>query len=316
MFIETLLRMVEQQRQSWIIAIGYTWMVGLGIIDYLTGFEVSFSLFYVFPIVFVTWRAGHLIGIISSITSAIIWEISNLLAGVTFSHPLIIYWNTLIRLGFFLLITWLIGTLKHTLEKEQALSRIDFLTGSVNSRAFSEIADRELLRIRRHGHPFTISYIDLDNFKSVNDQLGHSVGDSVLRMVVDVLKAHLRGSDIVARLGGDEFAVFFPETDAEAAKIVIPKIQQILVTTMIEKNYPVTFSFGVVTCLVSPPTLDDLIMRADDLMYAVKKRGKNAIQYAVYKGDQRNENDLADGASGEHDIFCQVSQMSMIPARK
>ena len=133
-------------------------------------------------------------------------------------------------------------------------------------------------------HPFTLAYIDLDNFKTVNDQLGHATGDQVLRTVVSSVKKNIRRTDIVARLGGDEFALLLPETNQESARVVLSKIQDGLLEEMRKNNWPVTFSIGVLTCRVAPPSTDALVSMADELMYSVKHDGKNGVKYATYAG--------------------------------
>ncbi|MFA4915140.1 MAG: GGDEF domain-containing protein [Syntrophales bacterium] len=107
----------------------------------------------------------------------------------------------------------------------------------------------EIERSQRHKHPFTVTYFDLDNFKTVNDRFGHSMGDNVLCTVVRYAKTHLRKMDIVARLGGDEFAFLLPETDQVQARVAISKIQISLLDEMYRNDWPVTFSIGVLTCI-------------------------------------------------------------------
>ncbi len=94
-------------------------------------------------------------------------------------------------------------------------------------------------------------------------------------------KDGLRKTDVVARLGGDEFVLLLPETDQDAARMVISKIQRNLRNGMQENHSPVTFSIGVLTCQNPPGSPDEVIRIADDLMYSVKRGGKNAIKYAV-----------------------------------
>ena len=108
------------------------------------------------------------------------------------------------------------------------MARIDFLTGVLNSRAFYQIATAEIQRSGRYGHPLTLAYIDLDNFKTVNDEFGHSTGDELLKTVARTFSDNLRSSDYVARLGGDEFAILMTETSAQAALNVVARIQVLL----------------------------------------------------------------------------------------
>jgi len=92
-------------------------------------------------------------------------------------------WNALTRFLFFMLVAICLIALRNAYEHEKALARSDFLTGAANSRAFFEVADMELVRARRYARPFSVAYIDVDNFKTVNDTLGHLAGDDLLRVI-------------------------------------------------------------------------------------------------------------------------------------
>jgi diguanylate cyclase (GGDEF)-like protein len=141
----------------------------------------------------------------------------------------------------------------------------------------------EIDRFQRNKQPFTVSYIDLDNFKAVNDNFGHNVGDDVLSAVVRQIKNLLRKTDFIARLGGDEFVLILPDTDQAGAQLLISKIQISLLEEMQKNKWPVTFSIGVLTCINIPQTVNELIKQADDLMYSVKNNGKNSINYSIYE---------------------------------
>jgi diguanylate cyclase (GGDEF)-like protein len=177
-----------------------------------------------------------------------------------------------------------VSALKSALEREKELARTDYLTGAVNSRLFFELVQMEIDRSQRYEHPFTLVYIDLDNFKAVNDQFGHTTGDLVLRAVVSYAKKYLRKIDVIARLGGDEFALLLPETNQESAGVALTKLQGGLLEEMRQNNWPITFSIGVLTCNVAPLKSDELVKMADELMYSVKRGSKNAIRYSTYTG--------------------------------
>lgn len=255
----------------------------LGIIDYLTGFELSFSFFYLIPVTMAAWALGRNTGLAFSTLSAVVWFTSNLLSGQSFSHPFVGIWNTLIRLGFYAVVTVLLAELRHALEEERILANTDPLTGALNRRSFNEIAEKKMITAEVNRRPYTMVYTDLDSFKTINDTLGHAVGDLVLKTVVETIQAHIRTTDFVARLGGDEFAILLTDIDQEHAKIIVERLRVSLLEKMKINAWGITFSIGVLTVLCLPETVDKLTSMTDALMYEVKARGKNAIQYSVYQ---------------------------------
>ena len=271
------------QKVFWLV-LGLLGVLIIGFVDYFTGPEIAFSLFYLIPVSMAAWYSGRIEGILISFTSAIAWLMADLFSGRVYSNSIIGYWNAFSRLGFFLIVTWLLSALKNTLRREQELSRKDLTTGAVNSRFFHQLAQAEIDRAKRYSHPFTIAYLDLDNFKAVNDTFGHRTGDQVLLTVTRSMKSHLRSTDVVGRLGGDEFACLLIETDQDAAKIVMSKLFKQLLEDMSNHHWPITFSIGVLTCNRVPSTVDELIHVADELMYSVKRSGKNNIIFSDYTG--------------------------------
>ena len=163
------------------------------------------------------------------------------------------------------------------LEAERKLARIDSLTGLANRRAFYEGAELERKRSLRRSRPLSIAYLDLDNFKQINDRNGHEVGDELLACVGGIMRANLRAEDLVARLGGDEFAVLLPESDYQAASGAVAKLHRILTTEMQKRCWPVGVSIGMVTFESIPENVEDMVHAADELMYTVKRDGKNRI---------------------------------------
>jgi diguanylate cyclase (GGDEF)-like protein len=273
----------KRSKLFWTIA-GILLIGGVGILDFLTGYELAFSLFYLLPVSLVAWLGSQRLGILTSLTSAIVWLTADVAAGSSYSQPFIYAWNTLIRLSFFIITVLLLSTLRKTLERESESARTDYLTGAANSRLFYDLVQMEIDRSQRYERLFTLAYIDLDNFKTVNDRFGHLVGDQVLCTVVSSAKKNLRKTDMVARLGGDEFACMLPETNQESARVVLAKLHSALLEEMRQYHWPVTFSIGVLTCSAAPPTTDELLKMADELMYAVKLDGKHGIKYSTYAG--------------------------------
>ena len=174
--------------------------------------------------------------------------------------------------------------LNEVLQREKELARTDVLTGLANRRAFYEALQVERSRAARYRRPITLACVDLDNFKRVNDTLGHSVGDELLARVADVLRQTLRLTDTIGRLGGDEFALLLPETDAPSAEALLEKLRVVLRRAMEARKWPVTFSVGAATFLENPPSIEHMIQTADELMYAVKKSGKNRISVVLIGG--------------------------------
>lgn len=258
----------------------------LGLVDYWTGPELSVALFYLIPIVLAAWIVNGRWAMILSGIGMICWLWADLVGGSVYTNLLIPYWNALLRFVYFVIVSYLTAFIRSLLVREHTLSRTDPLTGAMNKLAFNEFAEYELARIKRYPHPLSVAYIDLDNFKFVNDRLGHGVGDALLRQVVTTLSGVMRKTDGVARLGGDEFAVIMVETKPEDARRAFIKAQASLLAAMREHNWPVTFSIGIVTFLEPPDSVDALLGAADALMYRVKHRGKNRVAYGVVSSKQ------------------------------
>jgi len=277
---------IQVKRPKQLLLFGICLLIALflGLLDYFSGYELSFSVFYLLPVWIAAWYIGLEAGVFLSLASAAIWQTSNYLAGEAFTNPAIPYWNTLTRLAFFIVVTILLTRLKRLLELERSQARIDFLTGVLNSRAFDQILVAEIQRSNRYGHLLTLAYVDIDNFKSINDDFGHSTGDRLLQIVARTIHDGLRASDHVARLGGDEFSILMPETGAEAGLSVVARIQALLENEMQKNHWSVTTSVGLVTCLKPPPSPDKLIQLADEQMYFCKRAGKDCIHSTIFTG--------------------------------
>ena len=153
-------------------------IAAISFVDYLTGYELAFSLFYLLPIAAVTWSVGRKTGIAASLLAAAAWGLADYAAGHVYAHIGILFWNTALRLGFFLATTLLLAALKDSLRQERRLSQLDPLTGAANGRRFLEILQAESERSGRYQRPFTLVYLDVDDFKQVNDRYGHNAGDA------------------------------------------------------------------------------------------------------------------------------------------
>lgn len=255
----------------------------LGWVDYLTGFEISFSFFYLIPISIVTWYIDIRSGYFMTISGVLMWLITNLMAGETFSNEWIRFYNAGVRLVVFMMIASLLHELKTALQMEHKIAHTDHLTGVFNSLEFHEQLAFEIKRASRMHYPISLAYIDLDNFKRVNDAHGHSAGDLHLKRVAQVISATIRKTDVFARLGGDEFVLLLPNMDSENARLVFQKIEQAVMQGLAELQSPITLSAGVVTFMSAPENVDDMLRKADALMYEAKNSGKAKAVYFVVK---------------------------------
>ncbi len=178
------------------------------------------------------------------------------------------------------------GELLDELRRSSALlerqSREDALTGLLNRRHFDERLRSELARASRHGHPLCLAVIDIDHFKAINDGGGHALGDRVLQRLGELLRSHFRVSDVVARIGGEEFGVLLPETALAGAAASLEQLRRRLEDGG-DAGWPtglkVTLSAGVAQ-LTEGDDADALLRRADDLLYAAKRGGRNQVRVA------------------------------------
>lgn len=252
-------------------------VVGIGAY-FASGQLLESSVFFIIPIAFFTWFVSRHSGLIASGVSSGFTLAANLTSPMHAIHPHVAYWNALVWLAFFLLITIIIAELKVLYLRERQLSRVDNLTGVATRLAFYEVAEGEKNRARRYQHSMTIAYLDLDHFKTVNDSMGHAVGDKALVAVARTIGKTIRQTDTVARMGGDEFAIILPNTRKDAAGYVLSKVLRALDAAMLQGEYPVTFSIGAVTFLTPPESLQEMIQQADKVMYSIKSTGKNRLE--------------------------------------
>ena len=259
--------------------------VFIGVIRFLTGPEYALSLFYLLPIALATWYAGRWIGVMVSLASAVSWLIADLSMLSAFSSILIPYLNETFRLIVFLIITLILTKLKRALENHKALGRTDPLTAILNRRAFCDLAEMELNKARRYQKPLSVLYMDIDNFKKINDRLGHHIGDTLLCSAAKMIKSNIRAIDIIGRFGGDEFVILLAETGPGSVALIARKLRDKLLQLMQNKNWPVTFSIGAVTFESPPDSVEELIIAADGQMYNAKMNGKNRIHYKVIEAN-------------------------------
>lgn len=283
--IKQIYQLLEKAPKIAIEIISFILLIIFSLIDFYFGSKVSFSLFYLTPIFVATWfiskKNGLFFSFISSLMCFFLDFDEKYIEHLT---QFIFYWDAIVRLIFFIIFVNIIFFLKEVLKSNEKMARYDFLTGLTNTRYFYEVTQSEINRSNRYNSIFSFAYIDLDNFKYINDNFGHPVGDALLRIIADIIKDNLRKTDIVARMGGDEFAILLPQTNFEQSSMAITKLKNEISKEMEKNNWPITTSIGLVSFKKIPISADEIIKIADDVMYNAKKSGKNRIEKIIYNG--------------------------------
>lgn len=175
------------------------------------------------------------------------------------------------------------GGLHELIDEMYRSSKVDSLTNLLNRRAFEERMDEEFSVARRHGLESCLAIIDVDHFKSVNDNYGHDSGDEVLRTVASILKDQVRTGDVVGRWGGEEFVVFVRQSELEGAKILLDRLRVVVsdteITTATGHTIKVSFSGGLVS-LSNCADWREALSRADEALYRSKENGRNQVTSA------------------------------------
>ena len=172
--------------------------------------------------------------------------------------------------------------LQNELDKASAQARHDPLTGSLNRKGLDEVIEREIARARRSETPLCVALLDVDNFKQINDRLGHESGDAALVHLTTVVREVLRPQDLLARYGGEEFVVVLPDTSLPQGVEAMQRLQRELTTRFFLRNNEkllITFSAGVAQ-ITPTETSTEAIRRADQSMYLAKRAGKNRVMAA------------------------------------
>lgn len=168
--------------------------------------------------------------------------------------------------------------LKNANKKLLEISSVDFLTNIPNRRYFFEVGNKSFHLAKREKHPLSIIYIDIDHFKSINDNYGHNIGDEILKLVSSKMNKLIRKSDILARTGGEEFTILLNNTDKENAFILAEKLRTTIENSCYrdkEFEIQVTISLGISELQNDDEELDSIISRADKALYRAKNESRN-----------------------------------------
>lgn len=269
-WLTELLNATPPRWSVWFGAVGLT--AGVAVLDQLTSAEIDFSFFYMLPVLIVVWYASFAEALALSLGITGLWLVLDRVSGVQYSNGLYGLWNAGVHFGFLLISALLLSAIRRAHEREASSSRMDSLTGIPNARQFAERATLALAGMRRDAAPLTVAFIDVDDFKLINDTLGHASGDEALRSLAGVMSQRLRSTDLVARLGGDEFAVLLPRTGHEQAETVLQDLREAAENAW--DRWELSVTIGVVTFAEPPAGPDELLSLSDKLMYRGKSNGK------------------------------------------
>lgn len=260
---------------GWMLCL--TWILLLGLVRITTDAEYSFASLALLPLLLISWLEGRPQGLLVGILAATMWVVGDIAADRSFSAWWVPWANATTRLTTYGLVAVLTSQVRSLYERERERATHDVLTGLSNRRSFLEAGDAELERSKRYGHSVSVIFLDLDDFKQINDVMGHEVGDAALRATAAGLLGSLRNSDHVARLGGDEFAVLLPEISYDAALETGRKIFE-AVNSRLSAFPPVKTSLGVAWFGEIDRSFPAMLKNADELMYEVKTSGKGNIR--------------------------------------
>jgi diguanylate cyclase (GGDEF)-like protein len=258
---------------SLVVMAAVTWL------DFRSGPFVELSIFYLPPIAAMAWYVGRREGLWAAALATALWGLAGPALRGDELPPGLLAWNAAAQLLFFASAAVVVSVVSNQAVRLRVLAREDALTGISNRRAFFGALDRIVEWGRRQGSPWVLAYLDVDDFKKINDNFGHGTGDKVLKSVARTLREATRRVDVVARLGGDEFVLLLPQTSAEQGELVVEKVMTLLEDAMARGGWPVSFSIGVITFTAAPESADAAVAVADACMYRVKASGKAAAAY-------------------------------------
>jgi diguanylate cyclase (GGDEF)-like protein len=255
----------------------------MGIVQFMIGEIINMAPWYIFPPLFSSWYGSKTAGLLSAFFSTLVFVTIEVTSSrVSLAVDALLFFILPYLLAYSLLAI-MITNFRNVHRIEVDAADTDNLTGIHSARSFYAELANELLRSKRYDHVFSLAYIDIDDFKNINDSLGHTAGDNLLKEVADCLVSSLRTTDIVSRLGGDEYVCLLPETNQEEAKPAFFKAVELLKKRMKKCKWEVSFSIGVVTFENLPEDIKEAIEIADKLMYSVKNDDKNNVAYQVYQ---------------------------------
>jgi diguanylate cyclase (GGDEF)-like protein len=274
---ERIICYIESKPKQLITLIGLLCVSMIAMLDYLGGWELHLSHFYIFPIVLVSWFVNKRTGILVAVCSAWIWFISGGLEGAKHSSGIIAYWNSSMLAGVLIALAYVVARLRARFDRISDAANKDFLTGLPNARAFYELAAHEMKK--SFGlEPLALAYIDLEGFKWINHRFGYATGDHMLCSIAQTILQRTVRKDLVGRIGGTAFAVLMPNTNSDGAHFILEKIHNELKNERRRYAQPVQVFISAVACTKAPRSVAQLIHQAETSMKRMKGNEGDALE--------------------------------------
>ncbi|HEX7663411.1 MAG TPA: GGDEF domain-containing protein [Polyangiaceae bacterium] len=265
-------------------------------VDAVAPRELSILGVYLIPVTLVVWMFGTEVALLVEIGAASIACTIEIADAASYGSKTMLVVAVALRALFFVVV----GLAAHDVKRAQRVleerSERDPLTGLLNRRGFVRLAEVELERSRRHRRPMAIAFLDLDDFKRINDIFGHLAGDDLLRLAGKAL-SHGRRVDVVARVGGDEFVVLMPETTERGAKIAIERLRRRFAAAIEHEGISATFTTGLASFAHAPLRVETLLDEADKLLLDGKRSVKGSVHARRHEAEGRATSP-ADDSSG------------------
>lgn len=274
--MERFLTMVRRHRRPIVVA-AILLSLAVAYLDFAlnTGVEITYLQFV--SIAIVAWFVPRRWSVLFA-TAAAALQVPAMASGAGSVAPLLV--NVSLTLGTFVFSALAVNELAGTLRTVGHLARFDALTGVRNADYFKTTMDAEFLRSRRYGRQLSVAFIDVDEFKALNDSLGHRVGSQALAAIGASISAHVRAEDVVGRVGGDEFALLLPEIGLAEAHALLERIATGISVLAGSRDWPVSISAGVTSLGDEVDEVcsgQDVLEYADALMLRAKREAKGTV---------------------------------------
>jgi diguanylate cyclase (GGDEF)-like protein len=277
--LNSLTTKVARLPRAVLIAVALILIAAIAVLDYLTGPQILLSIFYFLPVMFVAWSTGSTkCALIVAGAGCLVGPAEALLTDFHYVTLPVAIWNAAVRLALFCIVIYLMQEVRTLMAQLQDQATVDELTSLANLRALRETATGEIERSLRFHHHLSVAYLDIDDFKGVNDRAGHTAGDRVLITLASVARATTRSVDTVARVGGDEFVILMPETGAAAALPLLDRLRETFSRAAVVAGAPITCSIGLATFERAPASVEGMLAAADELMYEAKAAGGDTVR--------------------------------------